>query len=172
MTLIELMSVVCSSQPEEWNHIVCWGASSGPAYHDHLQFYEAFDGSKHVLHVSSHTNVIAYIPDVSVTVAYGLKWMDDFREPWVTQFPDPKATSSFADVFYNGALVFRTEYVTVDGGRTMLPLPRSRTSLAIPESQAQFVHLLDRFGKRSSFDLDFVRAGMTLSNDSWPSLGA
>jgi len=62
--------------------------------------------------------------------------------------------------------------VTVDGGRTMLPLPLSRTSLAIPESQAQFVRLLDQFGKKSSFDVDFVRAGMTLSKGSWPTFGA
>jgi hypothetical protein len=169
MTLIQLMSLVCSSQPEEWNHIVCWGATAGPAYRDHFQFYEIYEGSKHVLQVRSHTDVLVFIPDVSVTIAFGLKWLDDFREPWTARFPDIKASSSFADVFYNGALVYRTEYVTVDGGRTMLPLPNSRTTLIVPQAQAQFVRLLDQFGKKSSFDDDFARAGMTISSSSWPS---
>jgi hypothetical protein len=168
MDLHELVTFVSSSQREDWNHIICWGTSSGPSYRNLFSFYEAYEGSEHVLRTDSHSNVAAYIPNPSITLAYGLRWMENFSEPWTRLFPDPTASASFADIFFNGALVFRTEYVTVDGGRTMLPMPPSRGKLSIPRSQAQFIELLDRFGKVSSFDEDFRRAGMSVSDEVWP----
>jgi len=168
MNLTELMSVVCNSTPSDWNHISCWGASSGPSYRDQFVFYETYKGDSNVLVGSSHSNVAAYIPDPSITLAFGLCQLDDFEEPWVQNFPDKHASASFVDVYYYGALVFRTEYVTVDGGRTKLPLPKSRTDLRVPGAQAQFIQLLDNLTSSSRFAEDFRRAGMSISDEVWP----
>ena len=168
MNLAELMSIVCSSPPSDWNHISCWGASGGPSYRDHFVFYDTYKGNSNVRVGSSHSNVAAYIPDPSITLAFGLTRLDDFREPWVKNFPDEHATASFVDVYYYGALVFRTEYVTVDGGRTKLPLPKSRSDLRVPRAQVQFIQLLDNLTSSSRFTEDFRRAGMSISDDVWP----
>jgi hypothetical protein len=97
--------------------------------------------------------------------------MDEFKEAWTEKFPDRHASSSYADVFYNGALVYRTQYVTVDGGRTNLPLPPRRDEASVPKAYARFIAMLDSFGKVSSFDNDFRRAGMNLSDEMWPDFG-
>jgi hypothetical protein len=169
MNLAQLIGTIVSSQPTDWNHIPCWGTNSGPSYRDELSFHGLYYGQRNVLHVKSHPNTASYIPDVSVTLAYGLEWMDDFKEPWINNFPAPKTTAHFADVFYNGALVFRTAYVHVDGHD--LPWPPADGSLKIPRAQAQFSGLLDAFGKISRFDDALRTAGMNLTDDTWPTLG-
>ncbi len=168
MNLAQLMSIVVGSQEKDWNHIVCWGSDSGPSYRDHFKFWELRNGQPNILHVESHSDIAVYLHDVSITLAFGLKWIDDFKEAWTEKFPDPHASGSYADVFYHGALVFRTEYVTVDGGRTKLPLPPRRDRFDVPKAYAQFIRLLDSFGKASSFDTDFRRVGMSVSDTPWP----
>jgi len=168
VNLIELVSTITTSRSADWNHIVCWGAGSGPSYRDRMDFYDMYEGAQHVIVTTSHTDVCSYMPDLSISLAFGLKWMDSFKEPWVDQFPDSHASASFIDLFYNGTLVFRTEYVTVDGGRSRLPLPRRRNNLAIPKTQMDFIYLVDQFGKSSSFHEDCARAGMTVVDVPWP----
>src|SRR5579862_8455655 len=168
---MDLISTIGASRLTDWNHIICWGAGSGPSYRDRLDFYEIYEGARNVIVASNHTDVCSYMPDLSISLAFGLKWMDSFKEPWVERFPDPHASASFIDVFYHGSLVFRTEYVTVDGGRSKLPLPQGRNELAIPKGQAELIHLVDQFGKRSSFQEDFARAGMTVVDVPWPRIG-
>lgn len=170
MNLTDLVSTISTSRLTDWNHITCWGAGSGPSYRDRLEFYEVYEGAHHVVVATSHTDVCSYMHDLSISLAFGLKWMDSFKESWVERFPDPHASAAFIDVFYNGSLVFRTEYVTVDGGRSRLPLPRGRNELAIPKRQMEFIHLVDQFGKRSYFQEDFARAEMTVVDVAWPSI--
>ena len=171
MNLTQLMSIVAASSAKDWNHIICWGFESGPSYRDQFSFSEFAKGQSNLLHVTSHSDVAVYLQDVSMTIEFGLTWMDDFKEEWTERFPDRKASSSYADVFYNGNLVYRDVYVTVDGGRTKLPLPSSRDKLDdIPRAYAQFVRLLDNFGKVSSFDTNFRSAGMSMTDKPWPIL--
>jgi len=172
MNLTQLMSIVVASQKKDWNHIVCWGNGGGPSYRDHLRFYERdYKGTPDVLRVDAHPDVAVYLHDVSITLAFGLSWMNEFKEEWTEKFPDRHASSSYADVFYNGALVYRTQYVTVDGGRTNLPLPPRRDEASVPKAYAQFIAMLDSFGKVSSFYEAFRRAGMVLSDEMWPDFG-
>lgn len=46
------------------------------------------------------------------------------EEDQTNVFPDKTATSNFVDFFYSGVLFYRDIYVSVDGGRCSLPLPK------------------------------------------------
>ncbi len=172
MNLTQLLSIVVSSSAKDWNHIVCWGAFSGPSYRDHFSCSQFEEGAPSVVNVESHSDVAVYLPDVAITLAFGLTWKEEFKEPWTEKFPDPLASGSYVDVFYSGSLVYRDVYVTVDGGRTNLPLPSGRDRLDdVPRAYAQFVRLLDSFDRVSSFDTDFRRAGMSMVDRPWPDFG-
>ncbi len=49
MNLRELLDTIIRSDEEDWHAIVCWGASSGPSYHDKLTFYEEYEGQSNVV---------------------------------------------------------------------------------------------------------------------------
>lgn len=65
----------------------------------------------------AHGNVAIYMPDISITMAFGLTAVEDFKEDWAKRFPNSSASSSIVDLFYNGSLVYRDIFVNVDGGR-------------------------------------------------------
>ena len=115
MHLRELIRIIAQSDPSEWHHIACWGAHAGPSYRDRFLFREVHNESPGFLLHEAHSSAAVYIPDISITMAFGLGANEDFKEEWANQFPDEKASSSFVDVFYNAALVYRAVYVTVDG---------------------------------------------------------
>lgn len=89
MRLDELMNTIVRSDPSDWNHIACWGAGSSPSYRDKFSFYEIYGGTKNVLHHEAHSSVAVYRPNVSITIAFGLRINDDFKEKWANEFPDP-----------------------------------------------------------------------------------
>lgn len=176
MTLRELLNVVLESTPDDWHKITCWGASSGPSYRDHPKFFEVYEGQKDVLVTRSHPEVAVYIPDVSITMAWGLDSNPDFKEDWANKFPDPTASSHFVDLFYNDALVFRDLYVNVDGARCGLPLPSLKrdkdgkvVAREVPHDKYTFFNLLESIGGSViEFDQYFRRAGFTLVEENWP----
>jgi hypothetical protein len=169
MTLKELLDAIISSSKTDWNTIVCWGAQSGPSYHNQFEFFEVYNGQKNVLHSNSHGMVASYKPDVSVTIAWGLVASKDFNEPWATNFPDSHASSHHVDVFFNNALVYRDLYVSVDGGRAKLPLPRRRDDLVVPRGYYTFIKLLDGMeGYISDYERYFKRAGLRIIDAEWP----
>ena len=79
-----------------------------------------------------------------------------------------------ADVFYNGALVYRTFYILVDGAQCKLPLPDSREMPGgVSESYGRFVHLLNRVDGNNEFESYFERAGLArMPGRPWPKLGS
>ena len=181
MTLSELMDKIIVSDREDWHIITCWGGNSGPSYHDEFTFYETWAREHHgVLEARSHGNVAVYMPDVSITLAFGLYALKDFKEEWANKFADPHASSSWVDVFYNNALVFRDLYVTVDGGRSSLPLPTRRfddakekvIALEVPQRQHDFIRLVRSLeGSVQEFDRYFNNAGFKIVDEPWPKYG-
>jgi len=165
MNLTLLMSIVVSSEKKDWHHIPCWGYGGASSSRVHLASGEEHDGNHYG---RAHSHLSVYIPDISISLAFGLIWREEFEEEWATRFPDRKACGSCVDVFYNGALVFRDDYVIVDGGRTKLPMPPRRDKLDVPRDHARFIQLLDRFEGISSFDRDFQRAGLRMTDTPWP----
>jgi hypothetical protein len=176
MTLIDIIDVITRSDTKEWNHISCWGAFSAPSYRDKFEFYETFNGSENVLHHDAHSDTAAYKDDLSITIAWGLVCNEEFVEDWANNNPASNASSHFLDVFYNGALVFRTVYVVVDGGRCSLPVLRKTydkqtnkvISLSAPRGYYKLISLLDAFGKISSFDSYWSQAGAVITDEQWP----
>jgi hypothetical protein len=176
MTFEEVIETIASSEPDEWWRDACWGANSGPSYHYQPEFWELIDGATNVLKVNSHTNVAAYKLDVSITMAWGLKQLDNFKEEWANKFPDPSASSCFLDVFYNNALIFRDVYVNVDCGRAKLPLPiikwddkeQKVVALNVPTRQRRLIKLVDSLEYVSQYDDYFRRAGFTEVDENWP----
>jgi hypothetical protein len=167
MNLNLLMSIVVSSELKDWNHISCWGYGGAPSSREHLVSPDDDDNPCG----RAHSRLSVYIPDISISIAFGLTWMEDFNEEWANCFPDRSACGCYADVFHNGKLVFREPFIIVDGGRTKLPMPPARDNLNVPNDQAHFIRMLDRFEGFSSFDDYFQRAGLRLTDAPWPVFG-
>jgi hypothetical protein len=51
----------------------------------------------------------------------------DFKEAWANNFPDPRASSRFYNIYYGASLIAYRILVSVDGGRATLPLPDKGT---------------------------------------------
>lgn len=172
MTLDEVLETITSSVRGDWWHEACWGARSAPSYHD--QFCD--EESENLLKVNSHSDIAVYKPNVSITLAYGLQCTDDFKGPWTKKFPNRDASSSYVDVFYNNALVFRDAYVNVDGARARLPLPTTKwdkqktniKALTVPERLYRFIRLVDSMDHLSDYDSYFQQAGFTIVDEEWP----
>jgi hypothetical protein len=166
MRLDELLEQIVLSEPSDW-HVI----SGPPSYRD--KFAEVSDGKgQHWIDIDSHDNVAAFIPNVSVTMAWGQKVNDDFQEPWANKFPDRRASSHHVDVFYNNALVYRDTYVLVDGGRAHLPLPLERYEGRVPFKYRAFIALVDRLTHVSQFPSYFERAGLQSVDAPWPFQGS
>jgi hypothetical protein len=146
-----------------------------PSYHNQFTFYEMYnDGQPNVLHADAHHSVAVYIPDVSITIAWGLVWSKDFKEDWCKQFHDPHAYGCTLDVFFNNALVYRVPYVWVDG--ISLPLPRrTDEGLQVTRRACDLMKVIDRMGLAprqdfNPYESDVRLAGFAIVEEEWPEL--
>lgn len=71
----------------------------------------------------AHTHSMAYRRDLSITLAYGMPSTTAVRADFAGLFPNPRASMRYLDFFYNSALVFREELISVDGEQGILPVP-------------------------------------------------
>jgi len=171
LSLRRLLDTIINSGLDDWRTIVTWGAYSGPSYRNRFQFYNIYNEQGNVLKHDEHSSVSVYKPNISITIAAGLTINERFEEPWATGFPDRNASSHFIDVFFNNALVFRDMFISVDGGRACLPLPKSKTELFVPKNKVRFVRLIDYIDEGvSDFDSYFSRAGLIETDEEWPVL--
>ncbi len=163
MRLQELLKSIIESDPNDWYTI------SSPTFRDRLIGVSS-STEGHWLEINSHHTTAVYKPDVSITLAWGLDWKEDFDEPWAKSCPDPSASGDYVDVYYNGSLVFRTVYITVDCGRAKLPMPMSRTDLNVARNYYHFVQLIDSIGGYvSQYDSYFRRVGLQIDEGrEWP----
>ena len=123
MNLREYASAIKETTERDWNIITCWGFSAGPSYLERSSVWTTGKGEISNIEVESQGMVTALKTNLSISIAWGITSNPDFKEEWANQFPDPSASSHMVDFFYNGSLVFRDIYVSVDGGRCSLPLP-------------------------------------------------
>ncbi len=167
MTLREIIDTIINSDYDDWNRMTCWGGHTGPSYSQRLGVVTKGSGAWE-LEIEEHAHVAAYKPNASITVAWGFTHNDDFQENWHQNLPDKRASSSFIDVFFNGALVFRTIMVSVDGGRVYLPLPNAQT-VNVPNGYARFVDVICSGSRNDRVFSDyFDRVGFQRVNDRWP----
>jgi len=86
---------------------------------------------------------------------------DDFREKWANKFPDPHATSYYFHVYYGSTRLKELILVSVDGGRALLPLPKSPVDLVVEPIRYKVALIFDQFG---SCDEYMKRAGLYLAH--------
>jgi hypothetical protein len=168
MTLQEILNICAASSPSDWHQITCWGARSGPSYLDHFQAVKTHSGVE--LRHDQHGMRATYTPDINIGLAWGIDpdnmWPDErktFTESWSEGFSDPHWTWGIADVLHCGNLVYRQNYVTVDGARCHLPLP-ARPDLTVDQLSHDLVRLIDLFEGGNEFDRYFRDAGFKISD--------
>ncbi|MCF7810735.1 hypothetical protein K9N50_07070 [bacterium] len=160
MNYDELINILSTSSRSDWNPLDC--ANGGSCYHEQFSFWEKYDGQKNVLKCDHHTGYAVYEEDISLTIAFGVVVTDDWHESWSDVFPNKKASFNLVDVFYNGALVYRSNYICVDGGRCNLPLPLSSNDLRVNQLQNNLSKLIDELSGCNDFETYFKRAGFSL----------
>ena len=88
---------------------------------------------------------------------------DDFHEKWANKFPDPHATSGYYHVYYGATRLRDFILVSVDGGRALLPLPKSALDLSVEPIRYKIALIFDQF---DNCDKYMRRAGLYLSNQA------
>lgn len=162
-----LFQTVLGSTRDDWHVEHCWGGS-GPSYRDSFVFNSVYQRQPNVLTVQSHLTVAALKSNLSITLGFGLEHLNNYVATWANGFSDPKASSSYVDIFFNSALVFRTLGVSVDGGRAMLPAAPNG-SLDVPGKYRDFIRLVDSMSTATSdFDRYFVDSKLNATTAPWP----
>jgi len=174
--LHQLFTICGTSSPDDWNVV------HGPTYE--IGFAEVLHGpaseqSGYELHPIEHEGRAAFKLDLAITIAWGMPtdgWSDvgerrTFNEEWATKFPDPEASSHFVDFFFEGALVARERYVSVDS-RCDLPMPEREfegegeetkvTGLWITPWQRDFFRVLNGLQTSVNYDSYLSRAGFEI----------
>lgn len=77
----------------------------------------------HALPDTSHSFVMAYRRDLSISMAYGMASRAPVQVDFADRFPNPAASMRYLDFFYNSQLVFRETLISVDGEQGILPVP-------------------------------------------------
>ncbi len=175
MNLEEYSQKIIRSTKHDWNVITCWGFGSGPSYLDRSTVWTTGKNEFSNIEVESQGMVASLKSDLSISMAWGIGSNPDFQEDWANQFPDPDARSYFIDFFYNGVLVFRDIYVSVDGGRCHLPLPdiefdektHKVKRYTVPQDKYEFYEMFDGLEQLSDFDSYFSRAGFEVVDVPW-----
>ncbi len=67
-----------------------------------------------------------------------------FNAPWAISQPDQIATSYWYDLSYDGGLIDRFILVSVEGGKTKLPLPAESTKLDIDSLSYKVAQVFDK----------------------------
>ena len=94
-----------------------------------------------------NNEIYTYKPDVGLNIL--TKHPDDpdsgkeLDEEWVKKFPNNKAWMVIAKVIYRGSFVKQYLFVSVDGGRNIIALPKSATELEITHLQYKMGKVLD-----------------------------
>ncbi|HZZ27124.1 MAG TPA: hypothetical protein VFE46_03880, partial [Pirellulales bacterium] len=119
MTLNELIELIENSSANHWDKF------EYPTVHSWDHGSRREDGQMHpYIEPNAHTMLAVYAEDIDITLAYGGTKKEEFSEPWTERFSDPSASSVSVTAQYRGQPVHQWTFVTVDGGKFMVPLPQ------------------------------------------------
>ena len=173
MTLEEFKNIILNTEPEDWTNISCWGAGSGPSFRESFSVWTKGSGEFHNIEIESHSEILSLKLNLDISVACGITHNDDFIEDWANSFPDKKASSSFVDFFYCNQLVYRDIYVSIDGGRSRIPLPDIKLNdsleeiekFTVPREKFEFYKMLN--GTGFDYEQYFKRTGIEIIEEPW-----
>ncbi|WP_288983292.1 hypothetical protein [uncultured Treponema sp.] len=173
MNLEEYEKLIVDTSEDDWTRISCWGAGSGPSYYNRFDVWSTLSGKLENMKVDSHSEYYSLKRNLLVSIACGIDSNEDFKEEWANKFMDSHASSHFVDFFYSGVLVYRDIYVSVDGGRALLPLPKRIfdeerkyvKELIISKKRYEFFKLIN--GYCSDYDSYIQDVGFKLVDMDW-----
>ena len=178
MTFDDYFSLILDSEPKDWEHTGCWGSGSGPSYKNMFTMWGSGGNKRTNIDIESHSAIATFKKDLNISLAWGITVNDDFQEDWANSNADPKASSHLIDFFFGSTLVTRQYYVSVDGGRAMLPIPKIEwdeatkkpRSLSISESEDKFFTLFNRINKAVILEYEKYREGadFQIVSRKWP----
>jgi hypothetical protein len=155
MQFYELRGLIQKSDASEWHRV-----DEGPTYRYRFAAYYESGGENYRLEQDSHGDAAVYIPDIDLTIAWGMDeeftHISDFGPmdktlKWAEAFPDSTWKISRADIFWRGSLVDRADYIAVDGFRAYLPIGGGHDGLAITDFDYDMARLIDGFVGHSEF---------------------
>ncbi len=102
-----------------------------------------------ILNVDQDAEIAVFkkIPPIRIETRHSDEFIhnDDFREKWANRFLDPHAISYYYDLYYGATRLRRFILVSVDGGRALLPLPKSAMDLSVELIPYKIALIFDRF---------------------------
>ncbi len=154
------IATIAKSRPSDWNRI------EGGWLH-RFALANILDVKDKNVEVEPYDEVLAFRPNLAISVSEGLVCRDEFNEEWAAQFAKPY--SIYVDFFYNGMMVFRTVAVRVDESRGLLPLP-SPDSKGVPRRYHDVIRALYSTDQQHQerFDEYFEKAGLKVVDEPWP----
>lgn len=135
MTLHNLLQTIITSSGNDWHSI----DSNGPLFKHRI----IMNGD--IPETDQHSESASYKPDVQITMSWNLLDNDEFRTPYANCNPNPEAKGMWLDIFFNDALVFRTKYISVDGGRCNIPIPTPNNGVEeVSNEYADLINVLNQ----------------------------
>lgn len=160
MTLQDLIQTIRTSNQNDWHNI----GANGPLFNHRI----IMNGD--TPETDQHLEYASYNRDLQITIGWDLVDNDDFQAPYANNNPDRHANGMWLDVFYNGALVFRTMYVSVDGNRCNLPIPTNNNGTwEVSNEQADFIFVINAIHglDRADYNRYLNTAGIAVVNAPW-----
>lgn len=138
LTIDEILEVVADSSPDDWN----------VSFDDDAEI-AVFKTNSSLRIETRHTDEFVH--------------NDDFYEKWANKFPDPHARSYYYHVYFGATRLRKIIFVSVDGGRALLPLPNYAMDLSVKPIRYKIALIFDRF---DSCDKYMKRAGLHLAKQN------
>ncbi len=107
---------------------------------------------------------ILYKKDIRLVIRLDLGPESDqpFDEPWLKNFIDPRATKLPVCVSYGSSNIFNLLFITVDGGRHLIPIPESMNNLTISFFDAHLGFLVNQVSQLSDYYRALKKAGISV----------
>jgi hypothetical protein len=144
-------------------HFPCWTTASVGAQ-DVIDRVLASKPEDYVY--NDGTGVFLHRQDVKLRITFerGEDSFVKFDEPWVHRFPDTSATRQVVYIEYDAARVQTAYFVHVDGGRYIIPFPKTQADLRISPSQYHLGSILSHPFSGYGFDEGLNRAGIVVDS--------
>lgn len=115
MTLDELLLTVESSTGDDWQRV-----NQRVIYDwEHIE-----TGGEEFVRPKSFSSMAVLKQDVDISLIWGATGDGLFQDKWVQEFHSASATAHAVFLRYRGVILHKWDFVSVDGGRYIVPTPR------------------------------------------------
>jgi hypothetical protein len=113
------------------------------------------------------TGVFFHKSDVALRIIFDRSEQsrEEFHEPWVAKFPNPQGRTQPVYIQYGETRVLEVPCVYVDGGRHVIPFPKSAANLTLTPVRYHVGRILNHPIPGHGFDFALKCAGITVSKE-------